>query len=273
MSTGVSAGCSLGIDVAEPATLVLAVVPAASAGTADSSSIELSHTGGALVGAPTVVEGPHGAVEHVVVAPRGRLEIEVAVHLTRPPASVAPPAEEAATWPYLRPSRFCPSDRFVGLASAELGHLAGDRERVEAAVAWVARRLVYLEGSSGPLDSAVETLLAGQGVCRDYAHLLVTMCRALAIPARVASVYAPGLFPMDFHAVTEAYVEGAWNVFDPTYLAPRPDLVRIATGRDGADTAFLTVVRGRAELTSIEVRATTDGDLTDEPFGALVGLR
>jgi transglutaminase-like putative cysteine protease len=121
--------------------------------------------------------------------------------------------------------------------------------------------LAYASGASDHLDSAVDTLLVGAGVCRDYAHLTIALCRALGIPARLASVYAPGLFPMDFHAVAEVLVAGNWLAIDSTRLAPRPELVRIATGRDAADTAFATVLSGRAELTEVEVFASSDGDL------------
>ena len=81
---------------------------------------------------------------------------------------------------------------------------------------WVGTRLNYVPGSSDPIDGAVDTLLAGPGVCRDFAHLVVALLRAVNVPARVVSVYAPGLYPMDFHAVAEAFVEGQWRVVDAT---------------------------------------------------------
>ena len=105
-------------------------------------------------------------------------------------------------------------------------------------------RLNYVPGSSDPIDGAADTLLAGAGVCRDYAHLVVALLRAVFVPARLVSVYAPGLYPMDFHAVAEAFVDGQWRVVDATLLAPRQSLVRIATGRDAADTAFLDNHKG-----------------------------
>jgi len=107
---------------------------------------------------------------------------------------------------------------------------------------WVFERFAYSAGSSGPLDSAIDTLLSGSGVCRDFAHLTITLCRALGVPARLASVYAPGLSPMDFHAVVEIMTSEGWQVLDPTRLAPRSALVRIATGRDATDTAFATML-------------------------------
>ena len=90
---------------------------------------------------------------------------------------------------------------------------------------WVHRRLIYTSGASRPVDTAVDTLLAGQGVCRDYAHLTITLLRALEIPARLVAVYAPGLAPMDFHAVVEADIDGTWSVVDATRLAPTSSLV------------------------------------------------
>jgi hypothetical protein len=115
--------------------------------------------------------------------------------------------------------------------------------------------------SSDPIDGAVDTLLAGAGVCRDFAHLVVALFRAVYVPARVVSVYAPGLDPMDFHAVVEAFVEGNWRVVDGTLLAPRQTLVRIATGRDAADIAFLDNHKGAITLNKLVVRAVVDGDL------------
>jgi transglutaminase-like putative cysteine protease len=123
---------------------------------------------------------------------------------------------------------------------------------------WVGTRLYYVSGASLPTDGATRTLLARQGVCRDYAHLCIALLRGLNIPARLAAVYAPGLYPMDFHAVAEAHVGGAWRAVDATTLAPRSSLVRIATGRDAADTAFLTVASGRADLIDMEVSAIAD---------------
>lgn len=137
----------------------------------------------------------------------------------------------------------------------------------------VAGRTAYTAGSSGPTTDAVETLLSGTGVCRDYAHAVAMLCRAAGVPARVVSVYAPGLSPMDMHAVVEAEVDGVWTVWDATRLAPRPTLVRIATGRDAADTAWATVVDGRADLRTFAVTATAPGDLPPDDHGRLVALR
>lgn len=169
----------------------------------------------------------------------------------------------------LRPSRYCPSDQLEGFASAEFDRTLPRAELVPAVAAWVHRRLTYTSGSSRPVDTAVDTLLMGQGVCRDYAHLTVTLLRALEIPARLVAVYAPGLHPMDFHAVVEADVDGVWCVVDATRLAPTRSLVRICSGRDAADTAFLTTLGGVAVFEGMTVTAVAAGDLPapdDAPF-------
>ena len=120
--------------------------------------------------------------------------------------------------------------------------------------------LSYVSGSSDPIDGSVDTYLLGQGVCRDYAHLVVAFLRARNVPARLVAVYAPGLSPMDFHAVAEAFVDGQWRVVDGTLLAPRSTLLRIATGRDAADTAFLENFGGAIAFNNATVTATVEGD-------------
>jgi len=176
------------------------------------------------------------------------------------------PAEWAVA---LRPSRYCPSDQLEGFARAEFDATMPRAELVPAVADWVHRRLIYTSGSSRPVDTAVDTLLMGQGVCRDYAHLTITLLRALEVPARLVAGYAPGLHPMDFHAVVEADVDGTWCVVDATRLAPTRSLVRICAGRDAADTAFLTTLGGVARFEGMTVTATTAGDLPapdDAPF-------
>ncbi|MCV2490894.1 transglutaminase family protein [Geodermatophilus sp. YIM 151500] len=168
------------------------------------------------------------------------------------------PAEETVA---LRPSRYCPSDQLEGFATGEFDRSLPRGELVTAVADWVHRRLVYAAGASRPVDTAVDTLLAGQGVCRDYAHLTVTLLRALEVPARLVAVYAPGLSPMDFHAVVETAVDGTWCTVDATRLAPTASLVRICSGRDAADTAFLTTLGGRATLTDMRVTAAVEGAL------------
>jgi len=178
-----------------------------------------------------------------------------------------PPVDEIDLVEYLRPSRYCESDRLAGFAHSEFRGLEG-RDLLNAVSSWVGTRVFYVSGSSRPIDGAVSTLLAQEGVCRDFAHLVIAILRARGVPARLVAVYAPGLEPMDFHAVVEAFVDGEWLVVDATCLAPRRGLVRIATGRDAADTAFLTSLRGSVVLSSLEVTAVMDSPLPDDDVTA-----
>jgi transglutaminase-like putative cysteine protease len=171
---------------------------------------------------------------------------------------------------YVRPSRYCESDKLLPTSYAEFSGLSG-LELLQAVRNWVNSELAYIGGASRATDGAVETLLARAGVCRDFAHLVLSLLRAKDIPARLAAVYAPGLSPMDFHAVAEAWVDGQWYVLDATGLAPRSSLLRIATGRDASDTAFLSTVGGSLTLNELTVMATVDGNLpTEDPQAAVV---
>jgi hypothetical protein len=173
---------------------------------------------------------------------------------------------------YIRPSRYCESDRLGPLARAEFGGLVG-ADLLAGVSSWVGVNIAYVAGSSRPIDGAVATLLGREGVCRDFAHLTAALLRANNVAARVVSVYAPGLTPMDFHVVTEACLDGAWYVVDPTCLAPRDSMVRIATGADASDIAFLTTLRGVVELNYMSVSATTDSDLRSDDVTQLARLR
>lgn len=173
---------------------------------------------------------------------------------------------------YVRPSRYAESDRLLPTAYAEFGGLQGE-ELLQAVRNWVYSELRYVSGSSRGTDGAVETLLNRRGVCRDYAHLAISLLRAKNVPARLAAVYAPGLSPMDFHAVAEAHINGAWHVIDPTGLAPRESMVRITAGRDSSDTAFLSTVGGSLSLRDMRVTAVVNGELPFEDPDKLAVLR
>jgi transglutaminase-like putative cysteine protease len=261
----------LALKVTEAGRMALSV---AVAGTAGLESEQLSFRGtGSEAGTPTaeLVEFPHGTRLHVVDLTEGELTVhyraERACRDTE--AEAVSPADVIR---YTRPSRYCPSDRIGAVAAAEFGHLSDVRGKIEAIVRFIGDRILYVSGSSRVTDDATNTLLGGEGVCRDFAHLGVTFCRALDIPARFVSVYAPGLFPMDFHAVFEAAIDGRWYVFDATHLAPRQSMTRIATGRDAADTAFLTTLGCRLDLTSTTVTATIDPHLPQDDGAELVTL-
>lgn len=167
------------------------------------------------------------------------------------------PVTELDSITYLRPSRYCPSDILTPVARELFSGLEG-HAALAAVVTWVRQHLSYVPGSSVSTDGAEQTYLSRTGVCRDYAHLVIAFLRALDIPARMAAVYAPGLSPMDFHAVVEAAVDGEWWLVDATGLAPRQSMLRMSTGRDAADVAFLTNTLSDLELTWLEVTATVD---------------
>jgi len=247
----------LQLDVTEPALLALQIT----AVTRPEQEQFTVDRGGDLLPFRELTT-PHGGRMQVIDAPVGTLMIDYSVTVE---GEVPTPAGyELDRLTYLRPSRYCPSDRLLAAAAAEFGHLDDVGETVTAVGRWVGLRLAYVVGSSGPTDDALDTLLLGEGVCRDYAHLVVGLLRAQDIPARLAAVYAPGLFPMDFHAV-EAWVDGAWRVVDATGLAPRRSLLRIATGRDAADTPFLSVHHGTVDLSAVNVLAIVDVLPADDP--------
>ena len=258
----------LDLEVSSPAVLALLV---AVADGRYSRTEDLTVT--AQDGRPvpvTELPGPHGGRLHRVEAPVGRVTVDY--RATVDGVDDPPPVDRLDLLQYLRPSRYAESDRISGLAAAEFAGLSGPT-LLAAVTGWVESHVRYVSGSSGPTDGASQTVLAGQGVCRDFAHLTVALLRAMDVPARLAAVYAPGLQPMDFHAVVEAHVDDAWYMVDATHLAPRESLLRISTGRDAADTAFLSTYGGMVTLNSQWVSAVVDGDLPVEDRTALLALR
>ena len=208
---------------------------------------------------------------HVIDAPQS--EVTLTYEATIALASAEPEeVSDADAFTYVLPSRYCPSDRLTGLASTEFGAIATDADRSRRIVSWVHERLSYEPGTTTSTDDALTPLLGGLGVCRDYAHLVVALARAVGMPARYVSVYAPGLSPMDAHAVVEIAVDGQWFVFDATRLAPRRSMVRIGTGRDAADVAILSSLGGVSGPTWFEVTATASPVLPDEDPEELVAL-
>lgn len=141
----------------------------------------------------------------------------------------------------LRGSKYCQSEEVFNLACRLFGGLAPGFSRVDAICRWISANIDYLIGTSTPSYSARDVLALRAGVCRDFAHLAITFCRALNIPARFVTGYARYAEPPpDFHAVFEAFLGGRWQLFDPTDLSPMRDLVRIGTGRDASEVPFAT---------------------------------
>jgi transglutaminase-like putative cysteine protease len=141
---------------------------------------------------------------------------------------------------YLFPSRYCPSDRLEGFVEQQFrGRSGGDK--VLAMLDWLAASVEYRPGVSDVRWNAVDTFTARAGVCRDFSHLAIAFCRAANIPARAVSAYAWKLDPPDMHALTEVYLDGRWRLIDPTGRAPMNGIIRVATGRDAGDIAFMTI--------------------------------
>jgi transglutaminase-like putative cysteine protease len=261
-------GAHLEVEVTAPTTLEFQIAVAPHPNTEVYESLSFILDGAGVQ--PLEISGTHGNRIHKLDVPVGNLKVEYAATIVgrTDPA----PVTEYDLSMYLRPSRYAEADKFYGFAATEFGKYIDSATLLEKVSSWVGNRLNYVTGSSDPIDGAVDTLLAGAGVCRDFAHLVVAMLRAVNVPARVVSVYAPGLYPMDFHAVAEAFVDGHWWVVDGTLLAPRQALVRIATGRDAADIAFLANHKGAITLTKMEVTAIVDGDLPRDSIDQLVSI-
>lgn len=259
-------GAELDVDILAPTTLEFQIAVAPHPSVSETLSFVLD--GKPLQ--PREIIGVHGNRIHKFEATEGNLAVHYAATIVGR-ADPAPVTEYDQSL-YLRPSRYAEADKFFGFASTEFGSYADSATVLAKVSSWVGTRLKYVPGSSDPIDGAVDTMLAGTGVCRDYAHLVVALLRAVNVPARLVSVYAPGLSPMDFHAVAEAFVDGQWRVVDATLLAPRESLVRIATGRDAADTAFLDNHDGEIALNSMTVTAVVDGDLPQESVEQLVSI-
>ncbi|HEX3947489.1 MAG TPA: transglutaminase domain-containing protein [Acidimicrobiales bacterium] len=259
-------GARLAFTADGPTDVELQVAPADPTGATESFEI----TVGNRAAEPEELAVPGLSRVHRFSVPAGPVEVDYRATIDgRVPTPEVTGAEAVV---YRRPSRYAESDRLDAVARAEFAGITDPAQLLDAVSSWVGTRLSYVPGSSLPTDGAVATLLKRQGVCRDYAHLVVALLRALDVPARLVAVYAPGLEPMDFHAVAEAAVEGRWRAVDATLLAPRGGLVRICNGRDAADTAFLSTHGGPVELHEVEVSAVVDGALPDDDVVSPVTL-
>jgi transglutaminase-like putative cysteine protease len=174
----------------------------------------------------------------------------------------------ASVLSYIYPSRYCQSDRLHRLAMREFGQQWHGHARVQGIRDWVLQRTTFASNTSDSNTSAVDTLLETQGVCRDFAHLMIALCRAVNIPARCATGIDygadPALGPTDFHAYVEVYLGGRWYIFDPSGTAIPMGFVRFGTGRDAADVAFATIfgnVQSGAPHITIEAVPGADGIL------------
>jgi transglutaminase-like putative cysteine protease len=241
-----SVGCEIGYDVADKATLIFNI-HAMRGGRQRILSEQLTVTPQRDWDEKTAVDSGNRFVRLTV--PKGevslRYEAQVALDpvIEEPDAIQEVPVERLPleTLPFLNPSRYCPSDQLARFAGRQFGDMEPGFGRVTEICNWINREVDYLSGSSDTTTTAADTFALRAGVCRDFAHLGITFCRALGIPARFVSVYAWQLVPQDFHAVFEAYLGDRWYLFDATRMAALNGMVRIGTGRDAADTAFATI--------------------------------
>lgn len=255
-----SVGCEIQYDVAEATTLILNV----EAQRSDRQSV-LDEQFSISSGVPSeCYVAPDtgnryrrlnlGTGQHVI---RYRAEVETLPFIADPAEIMEVPIAELPfdVIGHLSPSRYCQSDRLGRFAWRRFGSIANGYEKVTAICNWIFENVDYLEGSSDGSTSAYDTFTLRAGVCRDFAHLGITFARALGIPARFVSAYAADLTPQDFHAVFEAYLGGRWYLFDATRRCPIDGLMRIAIGRDAADSAFATYfgqLSGPAALVRVE---------------------
>lgn len=146
---------------------------------------------------------------------------------------------------YIYPSRYCQSDRLANLSMSEFGHLPKGYRRVEAIRNWVNKHVRFRSNTTSSITSALDTVTDRVGVCRDFAHLMIAICRALSIPARFTTGIDygadPALGPTDFHAYVEVFLGGRWYMFDPSGTAIPMGFVRLGTGRDAADVSYATI--------------------------------
>jgi len=154
--------------------------------------------------------------------------------------------------PYLYPSRYCESDKLARFAAKEFGHLSPGHSRVAAICNWIHDRIEYLPGATDEHTTAVDCLISRAGVCRDFAHLGISFCRALGVPARYASAYVYQMPAPDFHACFEVWLGDRWWYYDATRLAAQPGFILIGTGHDAVDTSFATMSMG-VQFSSMEI--------------------
>lgn len=214
-------------------------------------------------------------------APVGELELSyrAVIEVDMPPPDLNAREYEIAELSsevlhYLLPSRYCESDLMGPMARRTFGDLPRGFSRVQAICDWIHAEIAYEIGSSQATTTARDVLANRAGVCRDFAHLGITLCRALNIPARFVFGHVEFLDPPpDFHALFEAYLGGRWMLFDPTKMVDLGKIIRIGTGIDATDVAFATLY-GEVQMTYMKplVRDYIEGQPEDfAEIGCYIG--
>ena len=200
------------------------------------------------------IEGMDGLGRRTWLHAQGRIDISytATVAIDRAPTDigglgVVPHADLPPAYiQYLMPSRYCPSDKHENFVTTRFDAATKGGQILQMAE-WLYENIEYAPGFSPIGATATDTFISRRGVCRDFAHLLIAFARAADVPARMVSAYALGLYPPDFHALVEVYLDGRWHLIDATRLAREEHLVRIAVGRDATDISFMTIF-GTAEM-------------------------
>jgi len=249
-------GCELAFDVQGPTPLVLMLRPRSGAGqwvireeyriTPSATVTEFTDLYGNLCQRLLASPGPFSI--------RFTATVETADTLDVAPGAPHTPVEALPdeVLHFTLPSRYCQSDQLGDLAADITRDAAPGYDQVEAIRHWIHTRIRYQYGTSDASTTALDTARQRVGVCRDFTHLGMALCRSLNIPARMVVGYLHELKPMDLHAWFEAYVNDRWYTFDATQAQPRGNRVTVAYGRDAADVAFTTQF-GPMRLTDMQV--------------------
>jgi len=249
--------CEISFDVSVPTPFILMLRPRSGA---NQWVARESYTLSPMVPALEYTDY-YGNLCQRLIAPPGEFivrtsaDIHTSEHIDTSPGA---PFNEVHALPdsvltYLTPTRYCESDRFIELAQEIVIGMTPGYDQVARLNRWLRANIRFNPDSPHFQLSAVETNLAGEGVCREMAHLGIALCRALCIPARMVVGYLAGLQPMDFHAWFEAYVGGRWYSFDLTQAEPRGGRVIVAYGHDAADVAIFTQFGPKLHATQMVV--------------------
>jgi transglutaminase-like putative cysteine protease len=256
-------GCSFGLDSTQSAVTILQVAPSVDPGL----SIRSERWDTAAAHHAYVDQYGNRCERFELASGASQIDYEAQVVVAHPADLIMPGTPEVPVEQlpdnvlnYVMPSRFCLPDELGHEAWQRFGSLEPGWGRVQAIVDYVHDLLEFMPGSSNPWTTAADVYRARQGVCRDFAHLAITFCRALNIPARYVFGYIPAIGPgaptepMDFAAWFEAYLDGHWHTFDARNNRPRIGRVVVGRGRDAVDVALITSF-GPLTMTGFEVRA------------------
>ncbi|RJF95289.1 transglutaminase-like domain-containing protein [Noviherbaspirillum saxi] len=261
----IRAGCALAYQATQPLALLLLVKPHVAPSqilvrdmleTSSSQALEefTDAHGNTLVRTTLLPGTTRFRHDALILVPESPHELPAGVE--RVPIARLPP--DALRYTFA--SRYCESDKLAQFANQHFGHIDDAAEQVRAVCDWTHTHIAYRYGSGTPFLSACDVIARGYGVCRDYAHVMIALCRALDIPARYVAGHMPYLgvseadIGIDFHAYCEVFLGDRWHVFDPRHRRVHRGRVKIAHGMDAVDAAFGTMY-GAAQLVDFQVWA------------------